>query len=691
MKIDSTRAHAFLKRVIPFRFLTTAERENLVADIDLVGYGAGEDIIRQGDEADNSLYLLETGHVEIYDGRGATERRVMLVEPDHFFGEWEALFDVPRLYGIRAVEKSRCYVISGERFLQLVDEARPFAQSLGVILRDQHGIFVAFERFKVELMRGIGKGYITLAQLLPLYRELVPAMHPLVNSDELDTTALSYVIRRLPRNVTRTFAYVLTDEIPAVYRDPDSLFPKVPTEARRRDVWETLPGSSLVLLRNGLSDLVDLISCLCLYAVEANKLRARLHDPSAVRTLKEWANGRTTEKDAIKVLPLTQSEVDGLRRLWGKALPSRLYEVVKHRETFAITVRRHSERYNSHRTELWTHQLAVACTELLGTDPSDLDPTYPVHIVSSNTHSVTNCLNAWYTENSKVIVDWARSVNHPLISSQWRKPFDLVYGLARDYFLAHPDTVNSVRSAERDQGILRLKETASTGIQVQLIETGNVCQGPIDPGITSHSAADENGCADEPGAPGLIVNIDYAFGQQAEHILLNLLLLFGSNVRSVSLLGKAGALIGNRGDILVPTGFLEQSGDRYYAMPGRFQESIPETAEALQQRLPEGAVHTGPMLTVDGTLLQNEVMLRYYRDIWRCAGMEMEGAYYFRQFQEAENIGLTSHDVPVGFYYYVSDVPLEMDAGLATRLHPSEGIPPLYAITRHVLSSIFQR
>lgn len=71
--------------------------------------------------------------------------------------------------------------------------------------------------------------------------------------------------------------------------------------------------------------------------------------------------------------------------------------------------------------------------------------------------------------------------------------------------------------------------------------------------------------------------------------------------------------------------------------------------------------------------------------------MEMEGAYYFRQFQEAANIGLISPDVTAGFYYYVSDVPLEMDSGLATRLHPSEGIPPLYTITRHVLSSIFQR
>jgi hypothetical protein len=563
----------------------------------------------------------------------------------------------------------------------LIRDVRPFAHSLGAVLRDQHGIFAAFERFKVELMRGIGKGYITLAQLLPLYRELVPAMHPLVHSEEIDTKAFSYVVRRLPANVTRTFAYVLTDEIPSVYRDPDSLFPAVSTEARRRDVWETLPGGNLVLLRNGLSDVVDLLSCLCLYAVEAGKIRARLHDPENVRTLRNWANGRLSDSAAEARIPLTADELGGLRSVWKEDLPSRLFELVKHRETFAITVRRHSESYNSHRSELWTQQLAAACEELLGSDPSGLDRDYPVHIVSSNTHSVTNCLNAWYSENRGEIGEWALSAKHPLSVSPWKDPFDLAYGLARDYFIAHPAAADAARRAERDQGILRLKETASTGIQVQLIDTGRVCEAAIDPGIEEMSPGDTHRAS-------LIVNIDYAFGQQAEHILQNLFLLFGANVRSVSLLGKAGALVGRRGDSLVPCGFLEQSGDAYYEMPQRFTDSLGSTVAALKERLPGADLFTGPMLTVDGTLLQNSIMLRYYRAIWRCIGMEMEGAYYYRQFQEAENIGLIPEDVAVGFYYYISDVPLEADAGLAARLHPSEGIPPLYAITRHVLSSI---
>ena len=37
----------------------------------------------------------------------------------------------------------------------------------------------------------------------------------------------------------------------------------------------------------------------------------------------------------------------------------------------------------------------------------------------------------------------------------------------------------------------------------------------------------------------LIINIDYAFGQQAEEILSNLIKLFSDNLASVNVLGKA--------------------------------------------------------------------------------------------------------------------------------------------------------
>lgn len=675
MKHHSVNPRDVLERVIPFRFLSHARREALVPDLRVERYRAGAAIIRQGAD-DRRVYLLASGQVEVVDESGGTPVRTNLIEAEHYFGEWEPLFDVPRAFTISATVDSVCVALDGARFLELVTESAAFAQSLGVILRDQQGIFAAFDRFKVELMRGLNQGYLTIAKMLPLYTALQPAIHPLVASQAIDTAALSYVIRRLPDNVTRTFAYLLTDELPAAYRETGLLFDAVPTAARRRDVWEMLPGSSIVLLRNGLSDLVDLISCLCLYAVEARKIRRRFPDGEVVaRLVRAAERGEAADSS----LPLRADELAGLAKIWGPQTPTRLLDIVKHRETFSITIRRHSEKYNSRRAELWTKQLADACRDLLGADPAELDPELPVHIVSSNTHSVGNCLSSWYTREGDAMRAWAAASGHALVGRSWANEYDLLYAIARDYFLANPDAAERAAAAERDQGILRLRETASTGIQVQLIDTNRVCRSAVDPDVIGSAG----------GQPGLIVNIDYAFGAQAEHVLRNLLLLFSRNVRSVSLLGKAGALVGARGDVLVPTGFVEQAADQFYETPSCSRDRLEQTRESLQARLRGAQVHAGAMLTVDGTLLQNRDMLRFYRYIWSCIGMEMEGAYYFRQFREAQHTGLIRDDVEARFFYYVSDIPLDHGANLSARLEPHEGVPPLYAITREVLAALF--
>ena len=696
---DSQRgdARAILDRSIPFRFLSTAQKERLTDELQLATFSPGDVIIEQGGQ-DRSVYILARGEVEVFDPAHGG-RRVNVIHPDHYFGEWEPLFDVDRIYSIRATQQATCVFLSGDRFMELVHDSRPFALSLSVILRDQQGIFAAFDRFKVELMRSLGSGSLSIQKLLPLYRALDPALHRLANSEEIDADALSYVVRRLPVNVTSTFAYLLTDEIPAVYREPDALFEQVPTDARRRDIWELLPGSDLVLLRNGISDLVDFVSCLCVYAVEAAKIRSRVNDASVVAFQRE--------RPTLDPIPLSRTEREGLVSIWGDDAPRRVLDIVTHGETFSVSIRRHSEKYNSRRTELWTKQLAAACRELLGVDPGGLPREFPVHIVSSNTHSVTNCLTSWYIDHKDDIDRWVAETRHPLGEREWHNQFDRVYSVARDYFVAHPEAARDASAAEERQGIVRLHETASTGIQVQLIDTDRVCRSLVDPSVAS--------CA--TGEPGLIVNIDYAFGEQAEHILRNLVLLFGRNVRSVSLFGKAGALVGQRGDVLVPTAFLEQSGDRYYAMPAvtgipagdggdggdagdagdggetgsaaKAGSAVGGGLDSLRAMLPGGEIHAGPMLTVDGTLLQNRDMLRFYRHIWRCIGMEMEGAYYYRQFLEGRSTGLIGSDTSFGVYYYVSDVPLQHGTDLATRLDPSEGIPPLYAITRHILSQVF--
>jgi len=207
-----------------------------------------------------------------------------------------------------------------------------------------------------------------------------------------------------------------------------------------------------------------------------------------------------------------------------------------------------------------------------------------------------------------------------------------------------------------------------------MIDASRLAGLALDPGIAASGGDGKN----------IIVNIDYAFGEQAEHVIRNLLMLFGKNLASVNFLGKAGALVGKRGDILAPTAFIKQSSERYEPL---FNSSV-RCKPCLQERIPGRSVHEGPMLTVAGTLLQNRRMLYFYKHVWGCIGIEMEGAYYYRQVLESRRLGIVPEDVVLRFYYYVSDLPLDHASNLSSRMSALEGIPPLYAITREILTEV---
>jgi hypothetical protein len=277
---------------------------------------------------------------------------------------------------------------------------------------------------------------------------------------------------------------------------------------------------------------------------------------------------------------------------------------------------------------------------------------------------VTNCLSPFAGRIEDEVLAWAEAVRHPFLAQEWTNPRDRLYGLVPAFLKAHPER-RPRPDDERAWGILRIDDQATTGIAVQLIDTSVLFPGP--------------------GPRLFLVNIDYAFGEQAEEIIHNLITLFSRHIRSVNVLGKAGALVGNRGDILVPTAFVLQSDDSFQPLPP------PPDLGSLAARAPGLAIHAGPLLTVAGTLLQNRPLLHFYRNIWKCIGLEMEGVYYARKVTESIELGVLDPQVVQRYFYYVSDLPLEKGESLSAPLAPAEGIPPLYAITREILSAILPR
>lgn len=645
-------------RVLPFRFLDRESRAWLTPRLTPHTHEAGETLFSQGDTSDDRVYLLLSGTVELLD-RG---RRRGLVDAGHYFGERSALLDIPRVYDAVALTDARTATLPGEDLRALLRRSPVLAQQLGWLLRDKQGLFHAFHRFVAEVRHGASRGHIVIPRLLHLYKPLQPALHAHASDDGLDLEALTYAVHRLPTNLQRTLTWFVTDDLPLLYSRPDEVFTPVPTAARRRAVYEMMPGKNLVLLRDGLSDLVDLVCCLCIYAVEARKLRRRLNDPGL---LLELAGGGTPP------LPLSETEEAVLRRLWPD-LEARLAQIAVHHEDFAVDVYKRLNSYDSGHAERWTRQIADAVHTLLGLEPHLLPDDFEVHVVSSNTHSVGNCLSTWLVEHAPEIEAWGRQHHPELAELPWHDPRDRIVALARPYLAAFPDIALQRRLSEACEGVLRLDDTAFTGIEVQLFDLARLADRALPLQVQA------------PGRPGLLVNIDYAFGQQAEAIMGALVALFGPRLRSVNILGKAGGLLGRRGDVLVATSFVEQEDDALH---------VPRTRldlDRLAARCPDRAIHVGPVLTVLGTVLQNRDLLHFYQHIWGAVGLEMEGSYYCRQILESQQLGVVREDVDLRFLYYVSDLPLQAGATLSGPLKAAEGIPPLYAVTREVLTSILE-
>jgi len=655
MNVDPRR---LLDLVVPFRFLPTAEKDQLVGDLVRVDAVPLEDLFVLG-EASDSIYLLEEGQVEQVYEEAPFVKPANVVRSGHYFGERAALLNQGRTHGARAVTKVRCWALSGRRLLGLIGSYTVFAQAFGTILRDKHGVFLPLERFVAEVARSLSEGRFPMGRLLQLYRTLEPALHPRLNDPEvLDLGALNYAVRRLPDNLTSTLSWYFTDDIPALYTNPGRLFEEVPCVARRRSVWQMLPGKNMVLLRNGLTDILDFLTCLCLFSVEAQKIRRRLHDPALLVKLSVCCTDPDTPLETLD-LPFDAVETQGLQALWGSQALTRLFELVVHHEDWAVNVERQLNNYNSRRSEKWANLVSKAVRDLTGLDPWNFPEDWEVHVVSSNTHSVTNCLSPFPGRVEADVLAWAEKVRHPSLEHGWSHDRDRLYSLLPGFLKAHPERAPRPDD-ERAWGILRIDDQATTGIAVQLIDTS----------VMGHRGSRRK----------FLINIDYAFGEQAEEIIYNLISLFSRHIRSVNVLGKAGALTGARGDILVPTAFVLQSDDTFQPLPP------PPPLETLKARgVP---VHTGPLLTVAGTLLQNRPLLNFYRNIWKCVGLEMEGVYYSRKVTESIELGVLDASVVQRYYYYVSDLPLEAGEQLSAPLSPDQGIPPLYAITREVLTAI---
>jgi hypothetical protein len=230
---------------------------------------------------------------------------------------------------------------------------------------------------------------------------------------------------------------------------------------------------------------------------------------------------------------------------------------------------------------------------------------------------------------------------------------------------------------EEQHGVKKILKTFTTGIQVLLINVNKLDNQLVDKKMVGLKPASKN---------HIIIHLGYTFGAQSKDIVRPLLMLFGKNMRSFNIIGKAGGLTGQRTNILVANKmFYDKTHELANINLGK-NFNIEELKACTNSD-----IFVGPMLTVAGTILQNNDLLNFYKFVMGCVGLEMEGYFFVREIENAIKHELVNADFVTRCFYYASDLPLDPNQNLAQEdgnVSWDEGVGSMNAIQRYVLKQL---
>ena len=542
----------------------------------------------------------------------------------------------------------------------------------------------AIERLYISMRHLFSRGFYkpmgisgeTLRKSLLLLR---PEIYGSIAEERVELNGLIYVIERLPEGIEECqFINLTADE---GYNK--SHFKVIVPPKRRRNCYRIDKDQMNIEITRGRSEIYDILTHLTFLFIESHKIKDRILLNLEGDVTREWKNleevvlhhkkiseeeREITKVHLANVLGRTYDEVaDTYNAFSSSENPDRFFQIIYWLGKLAISESCHQQKRTVNFSsvlaegighhiygEVWANNIKKVLK-----DHQLLER--PIHIISANMHSV---LNTIYATSS--LTDIAKGKEgfelYELLSNNESKPLQ-----------------KKVKEYASENGLIYIKDTSGTNINVQVIDTQKIDSSKIP--FTKVASK---------GKDPVIIVMDYAFGEQAYETMDELLKPYkekqGSthlNVESISIMGKAGILEGGKGDIMIPSAHIfEGTADNY-----------PFTNELSKEDLQGFGVSSfdGAMVTVLGTSLQNKDLLKFFHDsTWNVIGLEMEGAHYQKAIQAASKIrGNISEDVKVRYAYYASDNPLETGATLASGGLGMSGVTPTYAITHKILEQIF--
>ena len=497
----------------------------------------------------------------------------------------------------------------------------------------------------------------------------------------VELKGLEYVIDRMPKGIESCTRIILT----AQEDFKETSFAKIVPFKRRRVSYAVSKNEICFVITTGKSEIYDILTHITFLNIEAQKIYQQAKIRADVVS-SEWAElERIVEKNESLANEELEHAIWNLSIILGRTYKETratydylernrqeydtnngLFKIIygigkrvmeeqgkaKNELTVYFTPSLHEMIDHQKYATLWAEKLKESLRRLQLQGRS-------IHVISANMHSMRNLLFG-----PKVLAQSAVAVP------------DDVYEMVRTI----RDKEVPVSAFTKDHGFIYLQDESGSNIDANIIDLSLLEENHIHPSLKINFQLIQE------TEPVLLV-IDYAFGTQAFDIMDELLTpmrIDGKeivlNIKSISIMGKAGVLPGKKGDIMLATAHvIEGTADNYIVDNDILVSDFNGSVE----------VYTGPMVTVLGTSLQNRDMLeRFYSSSWRAVGLEMEGGHYQKAISGAIIQGHIPPDMKVRYAYYASDNPLVSGQTLASGPMGDEGILSTYMISKAILEKI---
>lgn len=504
-----------------------------------------------------------------------------------------------------------------------------------------------------------------ISSLIELYRKSTPSAHPDCNSSCHSEAGMAYCMMRLPREISETTKVTVSADMKYLRKIKEkSEYSQIFCRKRKRLYFYSKQEEHLIIGINSISDIHDIIPVLTGFLLEIRKLEklAVNHENIADSFSVEHANS------LAKYLGLNQL---GLEEYFRKLIL---------KKDFLVELKKCDDVHCRNRAALWGDWLMNVIEE-------NFDVNRNLYVIFSNSHSIVNPLSSFTRMNSDKIWDWALTQSRfkDLLSevsdgSVWKD--DALYFLQREYFQQNGKEKDLLRDANEQSGIFRFTDSEFNGPTFHAIDMSKLDAEHND------SRVFDNAIQNIEDKQALILNVDFTMGgYQARYILEEILRRF-PDLKGLYIFGKAGAMEGKVGDIVLPS-FLFDNYDQNYIFYNNDLKS-----KYIRRYLRKGDIlESHGMLTVSGVLLQNMDYLHYYFQ-QNLTGIEMEGGPYLEAIisklsskcYEGKIIHFPKLPFDFGIAYYVSDTPYHEGKTLGTL--GRVGLEAVYALSIAVINRI---